>query len=108
MTQDITDRKRAEQALQEAARLEGILIAAREIVHLLNNDLQHPTSLVDLLQEGSLSPERLQLLTAEASAALARAAHHVDQLRRVVRVATHETATGPALDLDRSTQPGAE
>jgi hypothetical protein len=85
-----------------AARMEGVQLAAREIAHLLNNDLAVTVGTLDLLRErGDVSPQVLALLE-QAQAGLSAATVHVEQLQRVRRVVTRETPTGPALDLERS------
>lgn len=85
-----------------AARLEGIQLAAREIAHLVNNDLAVTVGMLDLLRaRGEVSVQALEMLD-QALAGLSAATSHVDQLQRVQRVVTRETPAGPSLDLDRS------
>jgi PAS domain S-box-containing protein len=110
---DVTRRRAAEAALREARqevdRLEGITLVARELAHLLNNDLVVPVGLVELLQTGRCSPADLPDLADAAATALTAAARHVQQFQQVVRVTTKETPLGLALDLERSTgQPQAK
>jgi GAF domain-containing protein len=96
------DRKRAEASQRESERLTGIGLAAREMAHLIKNDLTGAIGVLELLLE---SPERLpryQALMRGALRNLRRAADTVDQLQSVARVATKETAVGLALDLPRS------
>ncbi|MGE3911083.1 MAG: hypothetical protein AB7K36_17125 [Chloroflexota bacterium] len=84
------------------ARLEGVRLAAREIAHLVNNDLALTVDTLDLLRGRSdISPSVRELLE-QALAGLHEATHHVAQLQRVQRVVTRETPAGPSLDLDRS------
>jgi signal transduction histidine kinase len=91
-----------ESRLRDEARLEGVQLAAREIAHLLNNDLAVAVGLVDLMQEhGQLSPELLDLLQ-DAATSLDAAARHIEQLQSVVRVVVKETPAGESLDLERS------
>jgi signal transduction histidine kinase len=91
-----------ESRLREEARLEGVHLAAREIAHLLNNDLAVAVGLVDLLQEhGQLSPDLLDLLHGAATS-LDAAARHIEQLQSVVRIVVKETPAGQSLDLERS------
>ena len=85
-----------------AARLEGIQLAAREIAHLVNNDLAVTVGTLDLLRaRGDVPPPVLELLD-QALAGLSAATGHVEQLQRVQRVVTRQTPAGPSLDLDRS------
>ncbi|MCS6800967.1 MAG: PAS domain-containing protein [Dehalococcoidia bacterium] len=96
------DRKRAEAVRRETERLTGIELAAREMAHLITNDITGAIGGLELLLK---SPDRLDRylpLLEGALRNLRRAAEHVQQLQAVVRVATKETAVGPALDLSRS------
>ena len=108
ISQDITARKQAEDALREARReqdrLEGIHLAAREVGHRLNNDLGVPIGVLDLLHTEPGTPAELRPLILEATAALARATEAISQLQRVARIETWETPVGPALDLYRSSR----
>jgi PAS domain S-box-containing protein len=105
---DLTEVKQVAEALcqakQDAARLEGVRLTAREISHLLNNDLQLPLIMLSLLQRRSDLPGDARACVDRAVASLSEAAEHVQQLQQVVRVETKATPTGPALDLDRSTE----
>ena len=86
----------------EQARLEGVQLAAREMAHLLNNDLAVAVGLIELLQERPDLPPHLRELLDEAAGSLDSAAQHVSDLQTVVRVATKETPAGLSLDLERS------
>lgn len=91
-----------ESRLRDEARLEGVHLAAREIAHLLNNDLAVAVGLVDLLQaEADLTPE-LRALLKTASASLDAATRHIQQLQSVERVVVKQTPAGQSLDLERS------
>jgi len=91
-----------ESRLRDEARLEGVRLAAREIAHLLNNDLAVAVGFVELLEaEAGLSPEMRALLQT-ASTSLDAAARRIEQLQSVVRVVVKETPAGEALDLERS------
>jgi DNA-binding response OmpR family regulator len=95
-------------ALSEAAeargRLAGVSLAAREMAHLLSNDLAVAVGIVDLLQgRPGLPPDVVEML-GEAARGLAAADDHLRQFQNVVRVETKETPVGPALDLARSTR----
>jgi PAS domain S-box-containing protein len=109
IARDVTAQKQAEATLravqQTEDQLAGILLAAREVGHLLNNDLQVPIGLLEVLQgRPELAPAGRDM-AGEALAWIETARDHVRQLQRVVRVATKDTPLGPALDLERSTQP---
>ncbi|MGE3272261.1 MAG: hypothetical protein AB7P40_26170 [Chloroflexota bacterium] len=91
-----------ESRLRDEARLEGVQLAAREIAHLLNNDLAVAVGLVDLLEERLELPPHLRDLLRDAAMSLDAAARHVEQLQGVVRVVVKETPAGASLDLERS------
>jgi len=91
-----------ESRLRDEARLEGVKLAAREMAHLLNNDLAIAVGLVDMLQEHhDLPPHLLDLLDGAASS-LHAAARHIEQIQGVVRVVVKDTPAGASLDLERS------
>lgn len=91
-----------ESRLLDDARLEGVKLAAREMAHLLNNDLAVAVGLVDLLQERLDLPPHLRELLEDAASSLDAAARHVEQLQAVKRVVVKETPAGQSLDLERS------
>lgn len=95
----------AEQESVARGRLEGIALAARELAHLLNNDLSLAVGLVDLIKFRSDVPPDLQDLLGDAAQGLESAVRHVQQLQQVARIETKDTPAGPALDLERSAQP---
>lgn len=91
-----------ERRLREEARLEGVRLTAREMAHLLNNDLAVAVGCVDLLQaQGDLPPHLAELIRG-AARGLDAAALHIEQLQRVSQVVVKETPAGPSLDLERS------
>jgi DNA-binding response OmpR family regulator len=84
-------------------RLEGVTLAAREIVHLLSNDLSLAVGAIELLRmQTDPAPSALMLLR-QVETGLNAADLHLRSLQKVVRVRTKETPVGPALDLARST-----
>jgi hypothetical protein len=85
-----------------AARLEGVRLTAREIAHLVNNDLTVAIGTLDLLRYRGDVPPHLQATLDKVLAGLSAATRHVEQLQHVKRVATRETPVGPSLDLERS------
>ncbi|GIW08025.1 MAG: hypothetical protein KatS3mg060_2830 [Dehalococcoidia bacterium] len=100
------DRKRADSVQRESERLAGIDLAAREMAHLINNDLTGAIGVLELLLDAPDQLERYEPLMRGALQSLLRAADHLRQLQSVARVATKETAVGPALDLPRSVATG--
>jgi CheY-like chemotaxis protein len=86
----------------ERAQLVAVALAARELAHVLNNDLALPVGAMELLREDPALLPHLRQIVEEASAGLASAAGHVRRLQQVVRIQTKETPVGPALDLERS------
>jgi hypothetical protein len=91
-----------ERRQRDDARLEGVRLAAREMAHLLNNDLAIAVGCVDLLQAQTDLPPDLAELVRGAARSLDAAALHIEQLQRVARVVVKETPAGPSLDLERS------
>jgi hypothetical protein len=91
-----------ESRLRDEARLEGVHLAAREIAHLLNNDLAVAVGLVDLLETQAELPPDLRALLQAASDSLDAATRHIQQLQSVERVVVKETPAGQSLDLERS------
>jgi len=86
----------------EQVRLDGVQLAAREMAHLLNNDLAAAMGLVELVQMRGALPADMQEMLEQAAFSLDVAARHIAQFQAVVRVATKETPSGVSLDLDRS------
>ena len=86
----------------DEARLDGVRLAAREMAHLLNNDLAVAVGLVELLQGRPDLPPRLRDLLADAAESLDAATRHIEDFQDVVRVAVKNTPGGPSLDLERS------
>jgi DNA-binding response OmpR family regulator len=86
------------------AQLVAVTLAARELAHVLNNDLALPVGALELLKEDPALLPHLRQIVEEAGAGLAAAAGHVRQLQQVVRIQTKETPVGPALDLERSAE----
>ena len=91
----------------ERAQLQAVSLAARELAHRLNNDLALAVGTIDMLREEPTLGEELHELVREAAAGLERVADQLAQLQRLARFETRETPVGPALDLERSTGPGA-
>jgi len=91
-----------ESRVLDEARLEGVRLAAREIAHLLNNDLAVAVGFVDLLQAHSDLPASLRDLLVDAITSLDAAARHIEEMQGVVRVVVKKTPAGESLDLERS------
>ena len=86
----------------ERAQLVAVTLAARELAHVLNNDLALPVGALELLREDPALVPHLRQIVEEAGVGLASAAGHVRRLQQVVRIQTKDTPIGPALDLERS------
>jgi DNA-binding response OmpR family regulator len=103
----LREQERLSATLAETAeargRLEGVSLAAREIVHLLSNDLSLAVGAIELLRLQADPMPNMLVLLRQAEAGLAAADRHLQSLQKVVRVRTKETPVGPALDLARST-----
>ncbi|MCS6800981.1 MAG: response regulator [Chloroflexota bacterium] len=100
------ERKRAQLA-QEAlllrqSRLEGVLLAAREMAHRINNDVQLAVGSLSILEESETVPPELRALIGTALERVLGLAEHVQQLQHVIRVETRSTPAGLSLDLARS------
>jgi DNA-binding response OmpR family regulator len=101
--------RREQQALrdlersQSDARLEGVRLAARELAHLLNNELAIAVTSVDLLLHRHDLGADVREQMDEVATFLDAAVRHVAQFQQVERVETKSTPVGPALDLRRST-----
>jgi hypothetical protein len=86
----------------DEARLDGVRLAAREMAHLLNNDLAVAFGLVEILHERTDLPPHLRNLLVEAVDSLDAVARHIEDFQGVVRVAVKDTPAGRSLDLDQS------
>lgn len=82
--------------------LEGVELVAREMAHLLNNDLSAPLGVIELLQEQVDLPPHLRVMLQHAANGLDAAVEHIRQLQQVRHVAIKNSPVGPALDLERS------
>jgi len=97
---------RLAESAEARGRLEGVTLAAREIVHLLTNDLTLAVGAVDLAAHRTdLAPDVAQLL-ADIESGLGAAECHLRELQKIVRVETKNTPVGLSLDLARSTRSG--
>ena len=96
----------ADMAAPLDARMEGALIAARGIAHLLNNDLAGALGnlSVALATAPDLPPEARERL--ERTAGYIRTASlHLQEFQRIQRLVTRDSAGGPVLDLGPSLEP---
>lgn len=89
----------------ERSQLRAITLAARQLAHLLNNDLTLAVGLIELLGLRGQLPADLAQLARDAARGLAAASERLRQFQQVVRIVTRETPVGPALDLERATRP---
>ena len=97
------ERRHVEEALHQAklaaGPVEGVLLAGREIAHLLNNDLAIAVGALEIIRHRFALPEDLAQIVDDGLAQLARAAQHIQQLQQVSRV---ETSRHPAGSVSRS------
>jgi hypothetical protein len=84
------------------ARLDGVKLAAREMAHVLNNDLAVAFGLMEIIHARNDLPAHLRNLLAEAVDSLDVVARHIEDFQGVVRVAVKDTPAGLSLDLDQS------
>lgn len=90
----------------ERAQLLAVTLTAREMAHLVINDLTLPMGTVSLLKDHpDLSPGLHELIDL-ALDRLEAATQRIRDLERLVRFQTKETPFEPALDLEHSMQPG--
>jgi signal transduction histidine kinase len=103
---NVDDAKRAEAALLEETRLEGVLLAARTMGHELNNQLTRTVGYAELLANDPALPAHLRAAACDALAGALDAVALLDKLQQVARL--RETDWGPdvppTLDLPRSTE----
>jgi PAS domain S-box-containing protein len=103
---DVTTRRQIEEAarkaLQEEARLEGVLLAARELADRMNNNLALALATIDVLEHRLQLPVDLTRMVGNAGLRLRAIVQDLERLCQVVRVETKQTPIGPALDLDKS------
>jgi DNA-binding response OmpR family regulator len=105
--QEVQDRLRAEQAAQEAAKLEGVLLAARTAAHEVNNALALPVGYAELLllHPAARSDPALAAQLTAIRDQTQRAAEVLHRLQRVIRLEETPSPLGPDrpfLDLERS------
>ena len=97
---DVTMMKALEARSREAARLYGVLLAARTTQHALNNQLTLLAGLADMLASDGRVPEDLRELANEATIEVQRAVETVDRLQQVTRVVEVDLGgPGPILDM---------
>ena len=92
-TEDIEDRKRAEQALMQSEKLAAVGRLASSIAHEINNPLEAVTNLLYLARQASTNPDVMQYLdTAEQE--LHRVSVIANQTLRFHRQSTHPRSVG--------------
>lgn len=105
---DVTVRRQIEtereQLLLNQARIEGALLTAREIAHLLNNDISIAFGTIDILRNAEVITPQVRTLIEAADTGLSNAAKHLAQLQQIVRIEIHDTPIGPSLDLKQSSR----
>ena len=85
-------------------RTAGAQLVAREVAHLLNNDLTLLMGSVEMVRHAQEPPSTLEPLVDSALDGMSAAVEHVRQLQRLNRVTTRLGPLGPRLDLHRSTE----
>ncbi|MCS7001856.1 MAG: PAS domain S-box protein [Dehalococcoidia bacterium] len=104
---DVTPRREAEIAKQQRiaaeAQLLGVTLAAREIAHLVVNNIAAAYTVLNVFRSAEDIPATYLDLIESAVAGLKAAADHIERLQQVVRIQTKNTPIGPALDLEQST-----
>jgi signal transduction histidine kinase len=105
----LRDRADAEGQLAEAAKLEGVLLAARTMQHEINNQLGVTVGYAELLaQDPSLSLEQREMAQTALQGA-ERASSLLNQLRTLTRLDMQHVGApdGPVLALNRGSTDGA-
>ncbi|GIW08118.1 MAG: hypothetical protein KatS3mg060_2923 [Dehalococcoidia bacterium] len=97
---DIADERQRVAARE--ARVEGVLLTAREMSHLVINSITGAIGSLELLAHDP-TDQRYHALIPGALAGLENAARYLRELQNIVRVETKQTPVGEALDLERST-----
>jgi PAS domain S-box-containing protein len=87
-TEDIEERKRAEQALMQSEKLAAVGRLASSIAHEINNPLEAVTNLIYLARQKALLPEVLEYLES-AERELRRVSAIANQTLRFHRQSTH-------------------
>ncbi len=85
-------------------RLDGVVLAGRELSHVLNNALTLPIGTFELLMARRDVPDDARELLQAAYEDLDAAEQQIRKFHQIVRVETKQTPLGPALDLERSTR----
>ena len=94
-------RERAEQRLEDAARLEGVVLAARTMQHEINNHLSITVGYTEILtSDTTLSPEQRQMASDALQGAVSAVAL-LTRLRLLTRLDVHYVGAsdGPILEL---------
>jgi GAF domain-containing protein len=79
----VRERERREAALQH--RLEGLVLAARELAHLVNNDLTLPVGTLEILLDRPDQPAELREMLAAAASDLSAAEQHIRGFHQLAR-----------------------
>ena len=99
----IQARDRAEAALREHTRLQGVLLAAGTVQHYLGNQLALTMGYAELLANDARLPADLRDLALEAVDGVVAARQTLLELSEITRIETVEGLGGPpVLDLARS------
>ncbi|GIW08259.1 MAG: hypothetical protein KatS3mg060_3064 [Dehalococcoidia bacterium] len=110
ISREMSAEREAERARQELvaaeARLEGVNLAAREMVHLINNDITAAVAAFELLLLDQTLGSHQRDLVRHALNGLQLASQHIRQFQQVVRVKTKPLSGSPALDLEQSAEVG--
>lgn len=88
--------------LIEQARLEGVLLTARVTADRLGNALSLTRGYTEIVLDQAELPDNAREMLRESLHGLQVAIDYLDELQRIVRVATRETPLGPMLDLKES------
>jgi DNA-binding response OmpR family regulator len=97
------ERKRTVHALEESARLQGVLLASATVEHNLGNQLSLTMGYAELLQGDDRLPPDLRAYAERCVGGVESAVETLDKLRHIRRVEESKQRGGsPILDLDLS------
>jgi DNA-binding response OmpR family regulator len=99
----LREHRRAAAALEEAARVQGVLLASATVEHNLGNQLALTMGYAELLANDPRLDARLRPWAERALGGVESAVETLDKLRRIMRI-EHSGMRGgpPVLDLERS------
>lgn len=108
--EDITERKRADEAEREATALRSVAQLANAAAHEINNPLLVIFGRLELLAMRFRDDDSLRAGLEQASAAARRISEIINRMRRIIRLEKQQPSPGlaPILDLRRSSEAASD